>query len=95
MEQLPLPDGTKAITNCSKCHETCHDSCVYIRDEDKIHCSAMSNGKCRICKNKCPWNEHYHNHFMYKPKVVTEKCTYHDLKERYEKAQGKKWNLRI
>ena len=49
----------KFVTNCTVCHgiPSCHDDCVYEKDGDKKHCSAMdNNGDCMHCK--CHWSKH-------------------------------------
>uniref|UniRef100_A0A672KXI4 Uncharacterized LOC107575268 n=1 Tax=Sinocyclocheilus grahami TaxID=75366 RepID=A0A672KXI4_SINGR len=76
------------LTNCQTCHFTCHDACVYANDSDKYKCSAMKDGKCKICPGKCAWNVHFNQ--KYKWDYVTEKRkeTYHDLKKRFEAAHG-------
>ncbi|XDV25664.1 hypothetical protein PO909_029543 [Leuciscus waleckii] len=76
------------LTNCQKCHFTCHDSCIYGNDNDKEKCSAMKDGKCRVCPGKCAWN--VHSNQKYKWDYVTEKRkdTYQDLKKRFEDAHG-------
>ncbi|XP_026106414.1 uncharacterized protein LOC113078309 [Carassius auratus] len=76
------------LTNCQKCFFTCHDTCVYADDRDKHKCYAMTDGKCRICPGKCPWDVHFNQ--MYKWDYVSEKRkeTYQDLKKRFEDAHG-------
>ncbi|KAL1279489.1 hypothetical protein QQF64_026162, partial [Cirrhinus molitorella] len=58
------------LTNCQKCHFTCHDACVYAKDSDKYKCSAMKDGKCTVCPGKCVWNVHFNQ--KYKWDYVTE-----------------------
>ncbi|ROL46374.1 hypothetical protein DPX16_0618 [Anabarilius grahami] len=74
------------LTNCQKCHFTCHDTCVYPNDSDKYKCCAMKAGKCQVCPGKCDWNVHFNQ--KYKWDYVTEKRkeTYQDLKKRFEDA---------
>ncbi len=45
------------ITNCRVCMFTCHDPCI-IEGDDKKECAAMQDGKCVMCKGKCPWDSH-------------------------------------
>ncbi|XP_067249339.1 uncharacterized protein [Chanodichthys erythropterus] len=61
----------KYLTNCQKCHYTCHDACAYANDEDKDKCCAMKDGKCTVCPGKCDWNVHFNQ--KYKWDYVTEK----------------------
>ncbi|KAF4114012.1 hypothetical protein G5714_004235 [Onychostoma macrolepis] len=76
------------LTNCQKCHFTCHDTCIYADDRDKHKCIAMEHGVCTICPGKCAWNVHFNQ--KYKWDYVTEKRkeTYQDLKKRFEEAHG-------
>ena len=73
------------VTNCTECTDalSCHDDCVYERDEDKKHCSAMeSSGNCRHCK--CHWSAHRnmtHKLVMEKEKKII------NVKEMFEKWQ--------
>ena len=52
------------ITNCPSCMETCHSPC-YIPGDTKKGCWAMSNGRCRICTGKCPWDIHKNGDRVY------------------------------
>uniref|UniRef100_A0A3Q3JM84 AIG1-type G domain-containing protein n=1 Tax=Monopterus albus TaxID=43700 RepID=A0A3Q3JM84_MONAL len=64
------------ITNCQKCHFTCHDNCVYANDADKKRCSAMgSDGYCSVCPGKCYWNVHFNQKYKWKYIEVKEKRT--------------------
>ncbi|XP_058628196.1 uncharacterized protein LOC131538367 isoform X1 [Onychostoma macrolepis] len=76
------------LTNCQKCHFTCHDKCTIPNDKDKHGCVAMKDGKCTVCAGKCAWNVHFNQ--QYKWTYVTEKRqgTYQDLKKRFEAAHG-------
>ncbi|KAK9976533.1 hypothetical protein ABG768_021738 [Culter alburnus] len=76
------------LTNCQKCHFTCHDTCSIAYDNMKYYCLAMKDGKCTVCPGKCDWNVHFNQ--KYKWDYVTEKRkeTYQDLKKRFEDAHG-------
>ena len=53
------PEPGYFVTNCTQCPNapSCHDKCIYERDEDKDKCSAMdSSGYCIKCK--CHWSKH-------------------------------------
>uniref|UniRef100_UPI00358E700B uncharacterized protein n=1 Tax=Myxine glutinosa TaxID=7769 RepID=UPI00358E700B len=78
------------ITNCQRCHFTCHDSCLYGNDEDKYKCSAMTNRKCTVCPGKCVWNVHSNQKYKWKYVTKKEKKTYGELKKKYEEALGEK-----
>uniref|UniRef100_A0A672M052 Septin-type G domain-containing protein n=1 Tax=Sinocyclocheilus grahami TaxID=75366 RepID=A0A672M052_SINGR len=76
------------LTNCQKCHFTCHDTCAYGNDSDKYKCWAMKDGKCTVCPGKCAWNVHFNQKYKwdYVPEKRTE--TYQELKKRFEDAHG-------
>ncbi|XP_016118088.1 uncharacterized protein, partial [Sinocyclocheilus grahami] len=76
------------LTNCQTCHFTCHDACVYANDSDKYKCSAMKDGKCKICPGKCAWNVHFNQKYKWDYVTESRKETYHDLKNRFEAAHG-------
>uniref|UniRef100_A0A3P8S7F8 Septin-type G domain-containing protein n=1 Tax=Amphiprion percula TaxID=161767 RepID=A0A3P8S7F8_AMPPE len=77
-------------TNCQVCHYTCHYPCRRADDKDKIHCSAMKNGFCTQCPNKCQWNVHFSQKYRWEYKEVKEKQPLQQLKEKYLKATGEK-----
>lgn len=68
--QVDLTPG-QYVTNCVNCTLTCHENCAYSDDNDKMKCSAMTNGKCTVCKNKCAWN--VHKNMPYTFVLTTEK----------------------
>ncbi|XP_067391823.1 uncharacterized protein [Emydura macquarii macquarii] len=78
------------ITNCQRCHFTCHYPCGIPNDGDKRGCAAIdqSTGNCTVCPGKCVWNVHFNQKYKFEYKVVKEKQTYAQLKEKYEKASG-------
>nr|XP_060639379.1 uncharacterized protein LOC132779726 [Anolis sagrei ordinatus] len=78
------------ITNCMNCHYTCHYPCTIAEDDWKYCCAAMdSNTKtCEVCPGRCAWNIHYNQKYKFSYKVVKEKKTYEDLKQKYEHASG-------
>ncbi len=62
-EHKLIPPEQK-VTNCTKCHTTCHDDCVYGKGESKINCTVMnSNGYCNICGHH--YSDHTHMDFMF------------------------------
>ncbi|XP_044860121.1 uncharacterized protein LOC123363328 [Mauremys mutica] len=75
------------LTNCQKCHFTCHDNCVYANDKDKYQCYAMNgSGNCTVCPGKCVWNIHFNQKYKWRYEVKKEKKTYAELQEKYKKA---------
>ncbi|XP_043394780.1 stonustoxin subunit alpha [Chelonia mydas] len=77
------------LTNCQTCHYTCHYPCGIADDKQKNRCSAMDkSGRCTVCPGKCQWNVHFNQKYRWDYKVVKEKQTYTQLKEKYEKASG-------
>ncbi|WAQ94889.1 hypothetical protein MAR_007360 [Mya arenaria] len=83
-----LPRG-QHVTNCTHCNFTCHESCAFANDEDKIKCSAMSKGYCTICPDKCFWKQHANTPYIFSFITVIEKKTYANMKAKYEEASGK------
>ncbi|XP_022109304.1 uncharacterized protein LOC110989312 [Acanthaster planci] len=81
---------TGYITNCSKCHYSCHYPCGIANDNEKDGCWAMSDGKCRICPGNCVWNVHFNQGYKFEYYSEKEKRTYAELEERYKDATGKK-----
>nr|XP_025038035.1 uncharacterized protein LOC112545021 [Pelodiscus sinensis] len=78
------------LTNCQRCHYTCHYPCAIANDAGKRWCTAMdrNTGYCRVCPGKCVWNVHFNQTYKWEYTVVKEKQTYAQLKEKYEKASG-------
>ncbi|XP_069488515.1 uncharacterized protein [Ambystoma mexicanum] len=77
------------ITNCQKCHHTCHYPCQIPDDGEKHRCNAMDeNGSCRICPANCIWNVHFNQKYKWIYETEIERGTYQELKENYEKAHG-------
>ena len=77
-------------TNCLKCSVTCHERCIYKNDSDKIKCDAMTKEYCRICPEKCFWNMHRNQPYVFVYTHETKVNTLQGLKVRYEEAKGKK-----
>ena len=74
-------------TTCMTCNFTCHDKCIFSNDSDKARCSAMKDGNCTICPQKCPWNRHSNIPFRFDYYTTTERRTYDNLKQSYETAK--------
>ncbi|CAL8240157.1 unnamed protein product [Gadus morhua 'NCC'] len=82
------------ITNCQQCSKTCHYPCGIPNDADKSGCWAMgSDGHCTQCDNKCHWSVHFNQKYRWDYEPVTEKRTYNDLKQKYEKASKEKMSV--
>ena len=82
-------------TTCLKCNFTCHNSCAYADDDDKLHCCAMgSNGYCTVCPGHCYWNEHKNLPFLWVYERVVETRTSEDLKKKYETAKEGKLKVK-
>ncbi len=76
------------LTNCQKCHFTCHDTCIYAKDSNKYYCRAMKDGVCQVCPGKCAWNVHHNQKYKWTYVKEKRKGTYQDLKKRFEAAHG-------
>ena len=85
--------GGQCTTNCSKCATSCHFPCGLSITSDKMSCSAMSNGSCTVCPNKCKWDLHLNQDYFWEFKDVAEKGTYNDIKDKYERATKEKLTL--
>jgi len=83
------------LTNCLKCHFTCHDACKYGNDSDKEKCSSMTDGKCHVCPGKCAWNMHSNQKYKWDYVKEKRKETYQDLKKRFEDAHGQVMSTKI
>nr|XP_006137172.1 uncharacterized protein LOC102457665 [Pelodiscus sinensis] len=88
--QTDISETDRYITNCQNCHFTCHYPCMMINDANKGRCAAMdrNTGRCRVCPGKCVWNVHFNQKYRWEYKLVKEKRTYGQLKEKYETASG-------
>lgn len=84
-----LPHG-QHTTNCLQCNVTCHASCAYANDEDKINCSAMRNGVCTVCDQKCSWQQHANTPYIFTFETVQVKKTYAEKLAKYRQAGEKK-----
>ena len=83
VSQRPVPEG-KFTTLCLTCQFTCHEICEYGDDNQKADCIAMTNGKCTMCKDKCPWTAHKNAQWILYSEEITEMITPKEL--------IKKWN---
>ncbi|XP_047445833.1 uncharacterized protein LOC125010926 [Mugil cephalus] len=89
--QYDISGSGNFITNCQTCHVTCHYPCGIPNDSDKAGCAAMGqDGYCTQCPGKCYWNVHFNQKYRWDYKVVTEKQTVKELKEKYLKATDAK-----
>lgn len=85
-----LLEPGKHVTNCLRCNLTCHDNCIYADDDDKRKCCAMTNGYCTVCVGKCVWSNHKNSKYYFAYTKEKVKKTYTEMKEKYERAKGKK-----
>ena len=60
------------VTNCLNCIYTCHYPC-YIRDDHKLNCDAMTNGKCIVCPKRCIHSDHKNARFRIIVELIKEK----------------------
>ena len=78
------------VTNCLVCNYTCHYPCGLPRGENKGICWAMVDNRCRICPQKCDWQQHCNNPYRFELYEEEVEKTSEDLKKRYEEGiQGK------
>ncbi|KAH3768560.1 uncharacterized protein LOC127845594 isoform X1 [Dreissena polymorpha] len=86
--KIDLPSGLH-VTNCTYCNFTCHENCTIVNDAEKIGCWAMTDGFCRICPERCFWNQHANTPYIFDYITVDETKTYAEMKKKYEEASGK------
>ena len=92
-EKVPTPHGQNTTT-CLECTRTCHESCAYENNADKIHCIAMDgNGNCRACPRKCNWKIHRNMPYIVHWTQVTVMETVEDIQARYERVTGKRCKI--
>ena len=70
-------------SNCIACNYTCHYPCYIPDDNNKERCSAMKNGFCTVCKNKCKWDQHKNLNFIYVYEEIEKIKTSEDLRNKY------------
>uniref|UniRef100_UPI0037E8FE7D uncharacterized protein n=1 Tax=Semicossyphus pulcher TaxID=241346 RepID=UPI0037E8FE7D len=88
--QIDISGSGVYLTNCQQCHFTCHDSCAYADDKDKIKCCAMTDGYCTVCPGKCFWNVHFNQKYRWEYEDFIEKQTVTELKKKYDIAKDAK-----
>ncbi|XP_030218521.1 uncharacterized protein LOC115548201 isoform X3 [Gadus morhua] len=92
--QVDISKTGNYITNCQQCQKSCHYPCGIPNDADKSGCVAIgSDGHCKRCDNKCHWSVHFNQKYRWDYEPVTEKRTYNDLKQKYEKASKEKMSV--
>ncbi|KZS05910.1 Uncharacterized protein APZ42_030888 [Daphnia magna] len=84
------------LTNCNKCHVTCHIPCYLGNTENKLNCTAMDHSmpaetrSCTVCPQKCIWNLHENQPYKWEY-VKRKKTTSSDaIKEKYEAEMNRK-----
>ncbi|XP_033624670.1 uncharacterized protein LOC117288081 [Asterias rubens] len=78
------------ITNCSKCHFTCHYPCRIADNAKKVKCKAMNDGVCTVCPGKCPWDVHFNQQYRFEFYEEEEEKTFEEIEARYRDASGNK-----
>ncbi|KAK1775417.1 hypothetical protein QBC45DRAFT_335358 [Copromyces sp. CBS 386.78] len=82
-----VPSG-KHTTLCTTCNYTCHEICGLSNDSGKYYCTAMNNGECTMCPNKCNWTEHHNATFIIVAEEKTEYITPQELIDTWNKANN-------
>ena len=85
-------EGGKYFTTCLICSHTCHPGCYIDSNNRKNECSAMDKltGKCKVCKNKCEWNNHENRDFYWEEYTEEVEKTDEFLKAKYVKKNNEK-----
>lgn len=82
------PEDGYFVTNCTQCTNapSCHDKCIYEKDEDKDKCSAMnrSTGYCQYCN--CHWSKHSNMKYKIVATKVKKLLSVKDIEEKYKAA---------
>ena len=68
IEKRTVPTGV-CNTWCTSCQYYCHYPCYLGPNDDKNGCSAISGGKCTVCRDRCPTNTHI-NRVIYKEENI-------------------------
>ncbi|XP_007882765.2 uncharacterized protein LOC103171780 [Callorhinchus milii] len=89
-EKIDISGTGTFITNCCHCNFTCHYPCCIPNDGHKHRCAAMKSGNCTVCPNHCHWSAHFNQTYKFNYIKKTEKRTFAELKDKYEKASGEK-----
>lgn len=76
-------------SNCIICNYTCHYPCYIPDNNKKMRCSAMKNGICTVCKNKCNWDQHKNLNYIFEYTEVEKIKTSEDLRNEYVKSNSK------
>lgn len=71
----------KKSVNCTACEESCHKECSVPFDLFLFTCEAFSDGKCKICKNKCPKDKHVREDYEIKTVLKNKTRTSEDWKK--------------
>ena len=79
-------------TLCTVCNRTCHEICRIGPGRTKEHCSAMFNGKCKICPKKCHFSVHHNSEYILKWDTREREQTLDELKKLYCDAKSSKSN---
>ncbi|UJR24254.1 hypothetical protein I4U23_027221 [Adineta vaga] len=92
VEQIPCSHYN---TVCTVCTEVCHNECsltetTTVGDQIFERCSAMENGTCTVCKNKCSYEKHYHARVTFRHVKKSIEDVLHDIKAKYDQAGAKK-----
>jgi hypothetical protein len=77
-----LPQGQHTST-CIICNYTCHYPCYIPDNNNKRNCSAMRNGKCRVCEKKCEWNQHKNLPYIIEYNEIEETRSSEELRKKY------------
>ena len=85
-----IPQPNAVTTTCLVCSFTCHADCGETKDSEKKNCSAMTNGYCTVCPQKCHWQKHANLPYRFEYYTENEVRTDHNLKKQHESAKTSK-----
>lgn len=89
IEKRTVPTGV-CNTWCTSCQYYCHYPCYLGPNDDKNGCSAISGGKCTVCRDRCPTNTHI-NRVIYKEENIkkTEENIDQNVLNRFNSAKDR------
>ncbi|XP_063060279.1 uncharacterized protein LOC134453330 [Engraulis encrasicolus] len=83
---------TKKAMCCTTCEENCHyPGCWWVKDLSR--CGVMKDGRCTVCRGKCPVSDHVKEKWFYKPKKRLVRKNSVDLRKKYGKQENIAKNL--
>lgn len=89
MNKVTVPLHKKSAVNCSKCRVTCVDpeSLPFFEQQEKL---ILTTGTCRVCSSNCPSGDHEKENYKWDFVQQEETITMENVRQRYERAEGRR-----